>query len=128
MAQVRTLKPDCLAGDGGGGAPGGAWGRCAGPHVEAEDAEVEDAAQALAVGLAEAVQVGALPGRAGRQRVARARARDALPGQRAVRGVQRRQRGQRLRAGAARARRRIVHLVQLMQPRGRDGGSAGAGV
>ena len=69
------------------------------PHVEEEDAEVEDAAQALAVVLAETVQVLALPGRVRRQRIARARARDALGRQQRRAALEGRQERRRLRGG-----------------------------
>jgi hypothetical protein len=73
-------------------------------HIEPEDAEEEDAAEALAVVLAHAVQVGALPGRVARKGVAGGAARDALRAQPCRRALVGRQEGCHLRADACTAR------------------------
>ena len=56
-------------------------------HIEPENAEVEDAAQLLAVILPNAVQVLALPGRIRRKGISRGRPGDALRRQDPVRGL-----------------------------------------
>jgi hypothetical protein len=56
-------------------------------HIEPEDAEVEDAAQLLAVILPNAVQVFTLPGRIRRKGISRGRPGNALRRQDPVRGL-----------------------------------------
>ena len=56
-------------------------------HIEPEDAEVEDAAQLLAVILPNAVQVLALPGRIRRKGISRGRPGNVLCRQDPVRGL-----------------------------------------